>query len=199
MAVGRGPTFYVGPTAHHANEFLLIAGRSAKARKGDGWQPITRLFDLAQPGWGRDVVTTGLSTGEGLVHEVRDARGDPEAEEVDDPGVVDKRRCVVEGEFGRVLRVAGREGNTLSATLRNVWDGQSPLKTMTRSKPETATGAHIGVIAHVTLKELKTLMTATDAASGFLNRFLTVAVARQQLLPSPAPPDPEAERLLGPP
>ena len=194
--VGRGPTFFVGPTAHPAAEFVLVAGRSAKARKGDGWQAVRRLFGLAQPGWERAVVTTGLSTGEGLIHEVRDARGDAEAGGVDDPGVLDKRRCVVEGEFSRVLRVGQREGNTLSATLRNVWDGVSPLKTLTRGKPEAATGAHIGIVAHTTIKELRTLATATDAASGYLNRFLCVAVTRAQLLPSPRAPDPEEEAHL---
>ena len=50
--------------------------------------------------------------GEGLIAAVRDVTGDDEWE------APDKRRLVMEPEFARVLAVAAREGNILSAVLR---------------------------------------------------------------------------------
>lgn len=196
-AVGPGPAFPVGATRHPALEYALVVGRSARGRKGDGAQPARRLFEKALgTDWLRTNRTTGLSTGEGLIHEVRDAQGDADAEDVTAAGIADKRRIVVEPEFARVLQTQHREGNTLSAVLRDAWDGASPLKVMTKTRPTTATGAHVAVVAHTTVGELRRLMTATDAANGYLNRFLCVAVTRAKLKPSPKPPDAKQEMGL---
>jgi hypothetical protein len=46
-----------------------------------------------------------------------------------------------------------------------------------------ATGAHIGVIGHITIEELQRLLTTTDMANGFGNRFLCLCVRRARLLP----------------
>jgi hypothetical protein len=104
-----------------------------------------------------------------------------------DEGVADKRLLALAPEFGRVLRVMARDGNTLSAVLREAWDG-GDLRVMTKS-PAVATGAHVSVLGHVTIDELRAELRSVDAASGFANRFLWLAVKRSQMLPDPAPFD----------
>lgn len=191
-AVGRRPHAMVGATRHGTNLFATVVGRSAKSRKGDSWTPNERLFSIADPEWVSTRIKSGLSSGEGLVKQVRDA-----VEKDDDPGEADKRLLVVEPEFARVLKMASREGNVLSTTLRDAWDGRN-LGSLTKSSEMRATTPHISLIAHVTAEELRRELTATEAANGFANRFLFVAARRAQLLPSPPRfAGPEIDRLGG--
>ena len=89
--------------------------------------------------WTEQHIRGGLSSGEGLIDRVRDRttkfetdkRTSERTEIEDDPGVDDKRLLLVEEEFARTLRAAGRSENTLGAVIRQAWDGQS-LATMTR-------------------------------------------------------------------
>ena len=93
-----------------------------------------------------------------------------------------KRLQVIETEFASVLKVLQREGNTLSAIVRQAWD-TGDLRTMTRRDPLTATGAHVSVIGHITLEELRRYLDATEMASGFANRYLWACVRRSKSLP----------------
>lgn len=95
----------------------------------------------------------------------------------------DRRLLVVEEEFARVLGVARRDGNTLSATMRDAW-GSGQLATMTRREPLKATGAHISILGHTTRMEMLKRTEDVEIANGFVNRFLIAAVRRSQLLPS---------------
>jgi Protein of unknown function (DUF3987) len=128
----------------------------------------------------------GLSSGEGLINEVRDAvqKWDTKAQQLEtvDPGVADKRLMVTEAEFANALAVMERPGNTLSPTIRNAWDGLT-LSTLTKNSPLKATGAHISITGHITEEELRASITRTDAANGFANRFLFFLVRRSQFLP----------------
>ena len=81
-----------------------------------------------------------------------------------------------------MLKVLAREGNTLSAIVRQAWDGE-PLQTIVRNDPLRATAAHIGIVGHITRDELLRYLTATELANGFANRFLLIAVKRSKLLP----------------
>jgi hypothetical protein len=113
---------------------------------------------------------------------VRD-KGHRVREEVEtDPGVEDKRLLVVEGEFASVLRVAGREGNTLTAVIRQAWD-RGDLQSLTKNSPAKATGAHISIIGHITRDELRRFLDTTEAGNGFGNRILWVCVRRSKCLP----------------
>jgi hypothetical protein len=104
-------------------------------------------------------------------------------EEVEaDPGVEDKRLLVYEPEFANVLKQTERQGNTLSAALRNTWDGRD-LRSLTKNSPARATGAHVSSIGHITAEELRRYLTQTEAANGFANRFLWLCVDRSKLLP----------------
>lgn len=59
-------------TKHNAREFVLIVGRSAKARKGTSWNIVREIFKLADPNWYKKRIVGGLGSGEGVVNCVRD-------------------------------------------------------------------------------------------------------------------------------
>ncbi|HLQ12537.1 MAG TPA: hypothetical protein VK130_04730 [Steroidobacteraceae bacterium] len=194
--VGRGPHVRVEGDEHHSNLDVLIVGATSKARKGTSWGRILQLLKRLsgnsvnpQPG-GWPTVVDGLSSGEGLKYAVRDARyempvgkkAECNEEVMVDAGVPDKRLLVVEAEFSQVLRQGARAGNTLSATIRSAWDG-STLMSITKNDPVRATGAHIAIIGHITVDELRAELTATDSANGFANRFIMMCVKRSKPLP----------------
>ena len=89
---------------------------------------------------------------------------------------------MLESEFGLVLRGMEREGNRLSGVIRDAWD-RGDLRTLTKTSPARATGAHISVVGHITTDELLRYMTDTEAANGFANRFLWVCVKRSKIYP----------------
>ncbi len=181
--IGRGAWLAVEATRHHPNEFVVLVGDTARARKGSSWDHAARVLHQADPSLvGR--TRTGLSTGEGLIWAARDPDGA-------DPGVADPRLLVVEPEFVTVLKATGRDLSTLSPVLRAGWDGR-PLALLTRTTPARASAAHIAVIGHITGAELTHHLNAVQAANGFLNRFLFVACRRQRLLPDGGHADPLA-------
>jgi hypothetical protein len=186
--IGRTAYFQVEATRHHPNEFLVLVGDSAKARKGSSFDHVARLLANADPAF-TSRLSTGLSSGEGLIWSVRDPAGQ-------DPGAVDKRLLVIEPEFATVLKSTGRELSTLSPTLRSAWDGR-PLALLTRTAPARATEAHISIIGHITQTELRRHTTTVEIANGFLNRFIFAAVRRVRLLPEGGDPDPLAGTGLG--
>jgi hypothetical protein len=51
-----------------------------------------------------------------------------------DAGVTDKRLLVIESEFASTLKVMAREGNTLSATIRQAWDS-GDLRILNKNSP----------------------------------------------------------------
>lgn len=189
-ALGRTAYFTAEADRHYANLFVVLVGISSKGRKGTSWGHIRRLMQLAEPNWEMNCLQSGLSSGEGLIWHVRDAveklvknktTGEMEPEVVD-PGIADKRLLVQESEYASVLRVAGRDGNTLSAILRDAWD-KGRLQTMTKNSAAKATGAHVSVIGHVTADELRRELSSTEAGNGFANRFLWLCTKRSQELP----------------
>jgi hypothetical protein len=179
--IGRGAHYRVEATLHHPNEFVILVGDSAKARKGSSFDHVARLLGQADPAF-PSRLTTGLSSGEGLIWAVRDPQDR-------DPGALDKRLLVVEPEFASVLKSTARELSTLSPTLRSAWDGR-PLALLTRTAPARATAAHISIIGHITQTELRRHTTTVEIANGFLNRFILAAVRRVRLLPEGGDPDP---------
>jgi hypothetical protein len=185
-AIGRAPYYQVESDRHHANLFCVLVGDSAKGRKGTSMSRVRAVVRVADETWNDDRLKGGLSSGEGLINEVRDPvqRWDEKESRLEmvDPGVIDKRLMVVEPEFAGALAVAERHGNTLTQLVRRAWDGDR-LATMTRTSPLCATGAHISVIGHITQDELRARLTRTDMASGFANRFLFALIRRSKELP----------------
>jgi len=191
--IGRGPHFTVEADRHSLNLFAALVGETSKGRKGVSFGRARSLFEQTDPQWTANRIEGGLSSGEGLLWAVRDpiVKRDPirddgrvaSYQEVEaDPGESDKRLLVYEPELALVLRVMAREGNSLSAIIRQAWDSGN-LRTLTRNSPLKATGAHIGIVAHVTRTELLRYLDSTEMGNGFANRFLWVCVARSKCLP----------------
>jgi len=101
---------------------------------------------------------------------------------ITDPGVSDKRLLIIEAEFARVLGAMRRDGNTLSAVLRDAWDGRR-LQIMTKNSPVHASNAHVSLICHVTTDELRRELDRISMVNGFANRFLFLCVMRSRELP----------------
>jgi hypothetical protein len=182
--IGSSPHFQVEGSSHHTNLFANLVGATAKARKGTSWGQVLRLMKVATVpiagghSWHSDSIKSGLSSGEGLIWDVRDSTGTNES----NPGVLDKRRLVVESEFARPLVAMAREGNVLSEVLRESWDSGN-LQIMNKNSAAKATGAHISLIGHITYNDLRRNLSSTDQANGFANRFLWVCVQRSNILP----------------
>jgi len=171
--IGSGPHFRVEHTLHPLRLFTCLVGETSKARKGTAWSTPRHLLAQVDPSWAQDRVTSGLSSGEGLIAAVCDG-----------PVGKDKRLLVVEEEFAQVLKVMRRDGSILSPTLRQAWDTGN-LSPLTKNNPIRATGAHISVIGHITREELLRHLTETEQANGLANRFLWALVRRSKKIPNP--------------
>jgi hypothetical protein len=184
--IGRLPFYQIESDQHHSNLFAVLVGASAKARKGTSMGRVRAVTRVADENWHADRIKGGLSSGEGLIAEVRDEVRTWDAKEqqhhITDPGVADKRLLIVEPEFAAVLGVADRPGNTISALVRRAWDGDK-LATLTKNSSLTATEAHVSIIGHITEDELRSRITRTDLANGFANRFLFALIRRSKELP----------------
>jgi hypothetical protein len=178
---------------HPARLFVVQVGNTSKGRKGTGWSTLRYLLSFCDPNWVKDRVKSGLSSGEGLVYNVRDPlwKKEPVKEKgrvVDyqdvlaDPGESDKRILIVEPEFASTLTVMSREGNTLSTVIRQAWEDGN-LSPLTKNSPVKATNAHISIIGHMTEDELLILLDNKSKANGFANRFLWALVRRSKELP----------------
>lgn len=177
--VGRGPHFRVEADHHYTNINTVIVGETSKGRKGSGEGIVFSLFSLNSheflQNWSKDRVKSGLSSGEGIIYHVRDATEK-------DEGVSDKRLFIRESEFGGVLRVLQREGNTLSPVIRQAWDTGN-LAILTKNNPIKATDAHISINGHITEAELRRYLYDVEVFNGFANRFMWFCVKRSKVLP----------------
>lgn len=179
-ALGRGPHVSVERDRHAGNLFLCLVGESARGRKGVSLGLVRDLVNGIDEGWQDTALVNGLSSGEGLIFPIRDAASNTDGEP--DPGSLEKRLMITETEFGRVLRTIKRENNTLSAILRDAWDGR-PLRIMTKNDPIGCKESHVSIVGHITATELRELISSVEIHNGLGNRFLWCAVRRGPRLP----------------
>ena len=183
-AVGRGVYLPIGNTRHHARLFCLHIGRSGRGRKGDAVSLVLRIDQVLREmneAFAPQVHRGGLSTREGLVALMHDGYRQGRQ---DVPAIEDKRLWVVESEFANVLHQGRRDGNTLSAALRDCWDGVD-LKPATKSNRLYASDPHVCLSGAISPSELMGLMSARDLTNGFANRFLMIWAERSRMLPFP--------------
>jgi hypothetical protein len=198
-AAGACPHYFVDGGLHRAKLFVIISGATSKGRKGTAMGRVRQLMALADPEWATANIQSGLSSGEGVIHAVRDAvekLGKDGQIETVDAGVGDKRMMIVTEEFVGALSVMERAGNTLSPVLRDAW-GTERLQTLTKNSPTKATGSHISIIAHTTDDELRAKLTRIEMGNGFANRFLFGKVRRSKMLPHGGHLDDQALEPLG--
>lgn len=191
--LGRTVHVRVGATYHYANNNAIIVGTTSLGRKGVAASIAELLFRPMNGQPDHEVTinsdplhcltSKGLSSGQGLIHLLRNATPD-------DPGCLDKRLAVLEPEFARVLAMSRMKDSTLSATIRDLWDsGTSQI--MNKGTPVWSTGGHLSILGSITPAELLKETSATDFENGFLNRFIFCASRRTKLLPMPESLDPD--------
>lgn len=175
--------FKVIADSHYPVDYFLTVGNSAISRKGTTTNAVLEVLERVQFGF-KDRIVRGLSTGQGLISALIKKSDESEEEEQDNiqrepiaPSVL-----VEISEFAELLAVMKREENTLSAVMRDAWDGK-PLAVLTRNMPLRVKNVSLATIAHITRTELLNKLTSTDRANGFANRFLFVWTERTKLLP----------------
>lgn len=183
-ALGRGPFMPIGDDWNHARLFLVHVGRSSRGRKGTAKKLIYRINNAVKAideFLAPQVHRGGLSTREGLALMIHDGYKDGKNEV---PAITDKRLLVVESEFANILHQSKRDGNTLSAALRDAWDGTS-IRPAVKNCRVWASDPHIGFIGDVTPSELRELMHMRELTNGFANRFIFFWAEGDKVLPFP--------------
>ena len=173
VMAGSGPYSQISDDRHPALLWPLILGHTGIGRKGTSLGVAARLVKAAAPEFYSENVTSGLSSGEGLIAAV--------ADEDEGQAAGKTELLVIETEYSVTMRRSGREGNTLSGVLRQAWEGDD-LATLTRSSLH-ATAPHIGILAHITPGEFRLCASGADMAGGTYNRFLPVYSERSQEIP----------------
>ena len=174
---------------HYLNLFAVLVGATSKGRKGTTWARIIERLLFVAKNW-HEHVTGGLSSGEGLIWQIRDPiygivknkKTKVIMTTLVDAGVADKRLMCVEAEFATVLSSMQRRGNTLSEIIRKSWESGT-LRALTKNSPAKATNAHVSIIGHISRDELRRYLDRSEAASGFGNRFLWICAKRSKTLP----------------
>lgn len=189
IAAGLKPHFVVGSTWHRPRLFAAIVGPTSSGRKGQSGNDASHVMSRAGDRL-KGRIRSGIASGEAVINEVRDPVEvwDEKAHTmaVKDPGAADKRLLIREPELARILRSMSRQGNVTSAVLRDAWD-QGDLMVTARQTGIKATGAHIGLIGHITPDELRRELADVEAVNGFANRILWIASRRSKFLPEPEP------------
>ena len=168
--IGARPHVRTGDTIQPPVLFALLVAETPKANRGMSWRLTRQLLDAAAPpGWGQ--VVQGLSSQAGLVG-APGVRSRPARQAGAAHGDV-HNLLVHEPTFARMLALSRRPSSPLPWLLRNAWDGL-PLDPIRHPSARH----HEGLVAHVTLEQLRTQTSLTEASAGFLGRFLFVRVKR---------------------
>jgi hypothetical protein len=175
-AIGPGPYVYKGNVRHHPRLFSILVGGTSTGRKGTATATPSPILEAADPDFFATRTMGGFGSGEAVVDELADP------DENGDGGSPDKRLLVKEPELTRLLKIANRQGSTVSELLREGWDG-GRLQVRSRSKRSVATGGHVCLLGHVTPDGLRRHLADEDVVNGFGNRLLFFAVGRTRPLP----------------
>jgi len=175
----------------YTNEFVLIVGKTSKARKGTSFRAVSYFFKKA---WGKvyeDRIRRGVSTGEGIIWTIRDdvyidfiKKNGERKRKLQSPGVLDKNIIFLEEEFSKPIKNARRESNNLSETLRVAFDSET-LQSISKTQPATATDPNITLIGHTTREEFTRVLNEVDKDNGFFNRILFVHSYRSNIISQP--------------
>ena len=161
-AAGPQPHARFGGAEHPARLFAVLVGDAATGRKGTALGAVEKLFAEADPDWAEGRIAYGLQSAEAMIDMVDDDAGDC-------------RLMVVETEFARLVETMARTG-TLSAQLRNAWDGRSLQRATTRQARQ-ASRPHVSLLGMITPEELLRHHRRLSQAGGLESRILYVYTA----------------------
>jgi len=190
--VGNQCHVAVGDGMLYCRLFVQVVGNSSKARKGTSAKPVEKVFKLSSENYLMPARTSPgpMSSGEGLIWAVRDEVQEFDKKKqvfiVTDPGVADKRLIVVDEEIAALYQASKRDGNTVSAVIRKMFDGGTN-EPLTKTSKIKSTDPHVVLVGHIVADELKKLITKSDLYNGFANRFLFVHAEREKEVSRPKP------------
>jgi hypothetical protein len=180
--------YSVGKTWHPPLMYTLIVGPTSEGAKGQSESRCEELMEMIDGGW-VDKITSGLSSGEGLIEAIADAQPTGEYSTIQskkvahtyNKGVADKRMMIFEPELGRLIKVLQRQGNTTMETLIDLWDrGYASKLTIQR---RSVHDARISVVMHSPTVVIQETMSYDWLMNGFGNRFLWIWSKRTHLEP----------------
>jgi hypothetical protein len=187
-----GRNFYLsaGADRHCGNLFLAIVGHTGFGRKGSAMSAVHAFFREGPHAPGLPNMLYGVSSGEGIIYEIRDAihktafdkKTKKFEEAIVDEGVKDKRLIISLSELHQFFTILRRPDSTLSSVMRQAWDTER-IQSPSKNSGVRATGAHISLIGGTSKEELLRLVTAADAENGSLNRILFGCSRRSKKLP----------------
>jgi Protein of unknown function (DUF3987) len=195
--LGPAPHLQIGYERHPLLVWPLLIGDTAVGKKGTSYNMAKALLTLADKDFVGSNIRSGLSTGEGLADvfasDTVEQKGKPARARLLPEG--DIRLLAYETEWSSIMARMKRENNTLSAMLRQAWEG-GDLSTL-NVDARVAKESHLGILAHITPEEFKAKVSAADMAGGTYNRFLPIAVAQSKFLPKAEKADPLLTEQLG--
>ena len=201
-----GPLRFVqiGDECRRLNNFMLLVGPTGMGKGTSEYGP-KKIFKQVEEclqiqfesQWQRgqttgiaefpqlDVHEGGLSSGEGLAAAKADSLKIGRDETAIE--ITDKRFLIIESEFGNVLNMAERQGNTLSHVLRNGYDGKI-IRPLTKRDRVCVTDPYFVLVGNITPGELcNHRQNAVMSVNGMLNRMLILwtSTTRRQPIPEP--------------
>ena len=194
--IGRQAYFNVGATRHYLNEFLACVGSSSIGRKGTASDVADSFLHLINAHWLSTNNVTGFSTPQAVISQIKDAsvfkkfdKATKEYSDVEQPGVVDKRLCIREGELSNVFKLMSDPKTKAAELIRNLWDGKGVSNIVAGKSADGENNSlqckepHVSIIGSSTPSLVKSTMPVGAALSGDGNRFLWCYVKRTQLAP----------------
>lgn len=188
-----GPKFFysIGGKKINPSDYLIVLGSTGASKKGTSFGDVKWFFDKYYPEFSQKKLKTGVNSGEGLINCIRDRvvvkekdKTGKEIEVVKDEGALSKIVLFLETEFSRLLKAGKRDGSTVTEIYRNAWD-QVPLEINTSQRSIRSTDYSVSLIAHITPKEFKSLVSEIDSSNGYLNRFMFCLIGSAEPRPFP--------------
>jgi hypothetical protein len=168
----------------HTNIYVAIVGDSSSGKKG-ALESAKWILSQIDKHWVTNCFRpNSIASGQGMLWHLRETNNK-------DKGVTDKRTVFVEEEFGKVFKLATIKGNTITETIKTLYDSPDVHHHSTRKDAFTITHAHVSLIVHITDFELKLITPGVDLINGYINRFHWALNELVQYLPNPPIPDPQ--------
>jgi hypothetical protein len=173
---------------HRAKIYVVLVGETGTGRKGTATDVASDLLEAAGISLS-EIRVSGIASGEAVpgIYRRRQDAADEAAEKSGRVVLPDYRMLIDEREFGQLLAKMNRDGSTLSQMVRNAWDG-AILSNHKAQEGSDVLRHHIGMIGNTTRGELRRRLATADAANGFGNRILFLAVRRPHVITDPRPP-----------
>jgi hypothetical protein len=187
-----GRNFYLpaGADKHCGNIFLAIVGHTGFGRKGSAISAVEAFFRDGPGAPGLPLVLYGISSGEGIIHEIRDPvvkvafdkKTKKFEETTTDHGVEEKRLIISLSEMQQFFVALRRQDSIVSSVMRQGWD-KDRIQSPSKNSGVKATGACVSLVGGASREELLGLVNTNDAANGTLNRILFGCSRRSKKLP----------------